>query len=202
MALSPRPPRPPRPPPAPGQARPSAGPMARGPGAASQLNGGSGWGWRRPPQAAGRQPPGRRGSRGFRRPPSRAEPARTPWSPAGPRARVAAAVAPRASGPAEEAAPQGEEAPARRRPPAAEATGSRRGGSGRPRLRGRGGGSGEGTSPRPASPTGRPQALSLSRRPASRCPGPSGGRAPGSTQVRGPFSHGRGGADPETQRRR
>lgn len=189
------PPTPPRPPPAPGQSRPSAGPMARGPGAGSQLNGGSGWGWRRPPQAAGRQPPGRRGSRGFRRPPSRAEPVRAPRSPAGPRARVAAAVAPRASGPAEEAAPRGRRRPLaadrpRQRPPGRAAAGAAGGGG-----VAEGEGRGRETSPRPASPTARPRALSPGRRPASRCPGPCGGRAPGSAQVRGPLSRGRGGPD-------
>lgn len=44
----------------------------------------------------------------------------------------------------------------------------------------------------PHRPTARPRARSRSLRPASRCPGPCGGRAPGSAQVRGPVAHGRG----------
>nr|XP_045229332.1 adropin isoform X1 [Macaca fascicularis] len=69
----------------------------------------------------------------------------------------------------------------RQRPPR-----SRRGGSGRRRLRGRGGGPGERTSPLLVSHLPPPPARrlpSLSRRRASRCPGPSRGRAPGSTQA-------------------
>ena len=58
-------------------------------------------------------------------------------------------------------------------------------------------GEGRGRGLRPGPPPAPParRLLILSRRPASHCPGPSGGLAPGSTQVRGPFSHGHGGRE-------
>lgn len=130
------PPAPPRLPKGRASPHPSSRPMARESGAASQLSGCSGGGWFRPTQAAGRRPSRRRGSSLFfavgRAWPSPAEHSRAQPSPAEPRARTAATAAAarappskqaseRAAAAAEEAPPQGEEVPAHRRPPAAEA---------------------------------------------------------------------------------
>ncbi|XP_032333441.1 adropin isoform X1 [Camelus ferus] len=175
--------------------------MARAPGTASQLNGGSGEGDGF--ASYGLQAAGLRGGGALRcfccrpslaepsREPSRAQPNvaehdraqpnPAPGLPPPPERRRASK---RAATAAEEAPPQGEEVPARRRPPAAEAApvAPRRE---RPaeaaRPRGRAGG-GDVTPARLLPPPAR-RLPSLSRRPASRCPGSSRGRAPGSTQA-------------------
>lgn len=144
--------------------------------------------WLRPPQAAGAGLSGSEVLRCFcclpspvepsRTQPNVAEPSRTPHP--GRRRRPSAAE--RASEPPQ---PRRRHRPWGRRcqlaadRPRQRPLRSRRGGSGRRRLRGRGGGPGEVTSPLPASSPPLPsrRLLSLSRRPASRSPGPSRGRA-------------------------
>lgn len=191
--------------------------MARELGAASQSSGGSINAMAPPP--TDREPPAtqeaglftvfavgraRPSSADYRRPkpsptePSRAQPNSAPLPPPPPPEcrRTSELAAPAA----EEAPPQGEEVPAHRRPPAAEAApvAPRRE---RPaeaaRPRGRAGGVDVAPACLPPPPARRLSSLSLRR--ASRCPGPSRGREPGSTQVRGGFPPRARGQRPETK---